>query len=137
MSHSFESEILIRESLIDTFGHVNNAKYLELFEEARWDMIHDRGFSVKEILEKGIGPVVLEVNLRFTKEVRLREKIKIVSEVQAETVNKKTMTMRQTMVNGKGDVCCEARFVFGLFDLKARKLIPPTPEWLKAIGLSD
>ena len=29
----------IKEKDLDTLGHVNNAKYLELFEEARWDFI--------------------------------------------------------------------------------------------------
>lgn len=133
----FESEILIRESLIDSFGHMNNSKYLELFEQARWDIIQDRGFSVAEILKNGLGPVVLEVNLRFTKEVRLREKIKIVSEVEPDENPKKTMVMMQTMQNAQGEVCCHARFVFGLFDLKARKLVAPTPAWSRAIGLTD
>jgi hypothetical protein len=34
-----------------------------------------------------------------------------------------------------GEDCCHAEFVFGLFDLKERRLILPTPEWLCAIGL--
>lgn len=133
----FESEVLIRESHIDTFGHVNNAKYLEIFEEARWDIIDGRGFSISEIQKNGFGPVVLEVNLRFTKELRLRQKIKVRSEVDLAASTGKTMTMVQTMVNEKGDVCCTGRFIFGFFDLKARKLISPTPEWLRATGVLD
>jgi len=135
-SESFEYQVLIREGLIDTFGHMNNAKYLELFEEARWEIINQRGFSVGEIMKNGIGPVVLEVNLKFSKEVRLRQKITIRSEVETASAQSRTMTMIQTMLNEKGEPCCVARFVFGLFDLKARKLILPTPEWLHAIGLN-
>jgi thioesterase III len=133
----FETEVLIRESLIDSFGHMNNSKYLELFEEARWEIINGRGFSVREIMKNGLGPVVLEVNLRFTKEIRLREKIRITSEVEASASKGKTMTMKQVMMNDKGEVCCTAMFVFGLFDLKARKLISPTPEWSRAIGVLE
>jgi thioesterase-3 len=133
----FESEVLIRESLIDTFGHMNNSKYLELFEQARWDIISGRGFSVGEIQKNGFGPVVLEVNLRFSKEVKLREKIKIVSEVDSLVSTGKTMTMVQSMLNEKGDVCCTGRFLFGFFDLKARKLVSPTAEWSRAIGVID
>lgn len=131
----FEYPVLIRESLIDSFGHMNNAKYLELFEEARWEIINNRGFSVREIIKNGLGPVVLEVNMRFQKEIRLREPIKIFSEVEPMASQGKTMTMVQTMVNEKGDVCCTARFVFGLFDLKSRRLVSPTPEWSRAIGV--
>lgn len=32
-------------------------------------------------------------------------------------------------------IASEAIFTFGLFDLKARKMISPTPEWKSAIGL--
>ena len=38
--------LIIRESHLDTFGHLNNATYLQLFEEARWDYITNRGFGV-------------------------------------------------------------------------------------------
>ena len=131
----FDYDVVIRESLIDTLGHMNNAKYLELFEEARWEIIAPRGFSVGEIMKNKIGPVILEVNLRFLKEVRLRQKIRIRSEVEAASASSKTMTMTQTMLNESGEPCCVARFVFGLFDLKLRKLILPTPEWLRAVGL--
>ena len=133
----FETEFLIRESLIDTFGHMNNARYLELFEEARWDIINGRGFSIAEIQKNGFGPVVLEVNLRFSKEVKLRQKIKIVSVVDTSLSTGKTMTMVQNMVNEKGEVCCTGRFLFGFFDLKARKLVSPSPEWSRAIGVLD
>ncbi len=133
----FSYDVVIRESLIDSFGHMNNAKYLELFEEARWEIINTRGFSVSEIMKNGQGPVVLEVNLRFAKEIKLRQKITIRSEVEESASQGKTMTMNQTMLNEKGEPCCVARFVFGLFDLKARKLISPTPEWSRAIGVID
>lgn len=138
-TQKFEYEVLIRETHIDTFGHVNNAQYLTLFEEARWEIISARGFGLKEIRERGLGPVVLEVNLRFSKEIHLRQKIRIVSEVQgAPEVNRgKTLKMNQTMFNENGDVCCLGEFTFGLFDLRTRRLISPTPEWLKAIGVSE
>lgn len=134
---TFEMDVLIRESQIDSFGHMNNSKYLELFEEARWEIINGHGFSISEIVKNGLGPVVLEVNLRFAKEIRLRQKIRITSEVDLATVSGKTMTMIQNMVNEKGEICCQARFTFGLFDLKARKLVSPTPEWFRAIGVAE
>ncbi len=134
---TFECEVLIRESLIDSFGHMNNSRYLELFEQARWDIIDGRGFSLREIVKNGLGPVVLEVNLKFSKEIKLRERIRIVSEVEPEASRGKTMTMKQIMLNERDEVCCTGLFVFGLFDLKARKLVSPTPEWSRAIGIAD
>lgn len=138
-TQKFEYEVLIRETHIDTFGHVNNAQYLTLFEEARWEIISPRGFSIKEIQDGGLGPVVLEVNLRFSKEIYLRQKIKIISEVQnsPDAFRGLTLKMSQTMLNEKGEVCCLGEFKFGLFDLRARRLVSPTPQWLRAIGVGE
>lgn len=124
--------VTIQESYLDVFGHVNNAMYLTLFEEARWDIIHKNGYGLKKILETGIGPVILEIHLKFSKELRLRDEIVIETELLSHT--KKVAEMGQKMIRN-GDVCCTAQFTIGLFSLKERKLIHPTEEWLKAIGI--
>jgi YbgC/YbaW family acyl-CoA thioester hydrolase len=129
----YEKEILIRESHLDTFGHVNNAAYLTIFEEARWDIIASHGFGMNEIREYQVGPTILEVNVRFRREIRLRELITIRTEF--EPMTGKIGVAKQWMINKKNEVCCEAEFKVGLFDLRTRRLIDPTPEWRRAIGL--
>src|SRR5258708_18751255 len=74
-------EVLIRESYLDTFGHMNNAAYLVLFEEARWDFITKNGYGLKRVQELQQGPIVLELSVKFRKEITLREKIKITMEL--------------------------------------------------------
>src|SRR5690606_9893424 len=120
---------------IDTLGHVNNATYLALLEEARWDLITRRGFGLKEIQETQTGPVILEVNLKFLKEIRLRETIKITTELTS--YEGRVGIMVQKMIKPDGELAAEAKFTFGLFDLKARKLIPPTPQWKQAVGFDE
>jgi thioesterase-3 len=44
--------------------------------------------------------------------------------------------VEQIMVRADGKPSCTAEFTIALFDMKARKLITPTPEWLKAVGLA-
>jgi acyl-CoA thioester hydrolase len=43
--------------------------------------------------------------------------------------------MSQIMLKTNGEIACEAIFTFGLFDITQRKLIEPTPEWARAVGL--
>ena len=131
---TFEYELTILEPHLDTFGHVNNAVYLTLFEQARWEAITQRGYGLAQVHEYGIGPTLLEVTLKFQREVRLRERIKIKTEVLSH--QRKITVLRQTMVNQKGEDACVADFTIGLFDLKARRLIEPTPEWAHALGLN-
>ena len=131
-SHIYRLTIL--EYRLDTFGHVNNAEYLRMFEEARWDLISARGFGLEQILSSGKGPVILEVNLKFKRELRLRDSITI--ETSCTGFQKKIGTLTQLIRNAEGELCCDAEFKFGLFDLRARKLLVPTPEFMGAVGLS-
>src|SRR4051794_10444253 len=77
MSKVFTYEITVLEHHLDTFGHVNHAVYLEMLEEARWDLITKGGWSLDRVREKQIGPIVLEPNIKYRKKLRLRERIKI------------------------------------------------------------
>jgi len=129
-----EYPVQIREQHLDTFGHVNNAKYLELFEEARWDLITRNGYGLDEVVRRRVGPTILEVTLKFQRELRNRQAVVIRS--WTESYAGKVARFTQQMIDEQGRVCCEGTFVFGLFDLTARKLILPTPEWLKAIGVT-
>jgi acyl-CoA thioester hydrolase len=129
----YDYKVLIRESHLDTFGHVNNATYLTLFEEARWDFITRNGYGLPRIQETQQGPVILEVNIKFLRELRLREEITI----RSETVEYESRVgkIKQVMFKPDGKIACEAFFSFGFFDLKNRRLIEPTAEWKKAVGL--
>lgn len=127
-------ELLIREKHLDSFGHVNNATYLEIFEEARWQLITERGYGFDKVHELQIGPTILEIQLRFHKEVKLRQKVVI--ETKMESYAGKIGEIAQVLKDAKtGDAHCTARFKTALLDMKARKLIPPTPEWLHAVGM--
>ncbi|CDZ80099.1 Long-chain acyl-CoA thioesterase FadM [Candidatus Rubidus massiliensis] len=129
MIHTYP--ILIKETNLDVYGHVNNSTYLTLFEEARWDLITKQGYGLEQIKKSGIGPIILEVHIKYYKELLLRDEIII--ETSAISYEKKIGKLLQKMVREE-EVCCEALFVMGLFDLKNRKLINPTPEWLQVIG---
>ena len=132
---TFHYELMILESHLDTFGHVNNATYLTLFEQARWQAITERGYGLAEVGRFKVGPTLLEVTLKFQREIRLRERIKITTAVLSH--RGKITVLRQTMTNEKGEDACVADFTVGLFDLRARRLIEPTPEWAHALGLES
>jgi thioesterase-3 len=130
-----EYEVLIRETHLDTFGHVNNATYLTLFEEARWEIVSKRGFGLDDIKRTGLGPTLLEVNVKWKREIRNRERIRIRTQVTSATG--KVQTLHQVMLNDRNEEVCAADYVIALFDVKARKLVPPTPEWKAAIGIPE
>ncbi len=131
---SYQYELVIKEHHLDSYGHVNNATYLALYEEARWELITQRGYTYQKVHETGLGPVILEVNLKFQIELVLRETIKISFELLS--YEGKIFKLKQQMIKSDGRVASEATFTGGYFDLKARKLILPTDDWKAAVGLS-
>ncbi|MFZ5893614.1 MAG: acyl-CoA thioesterase [Myxococcota bacterium] len=133
LSPIHEYQVLIIERHLDTFGHVNNATYLDLFEAARWDWITSNGFGLERIRELQQGPTVLEVTLLFKREIKNRQRIVIRSWV--ESYEAKICSVTQEMRNEAGELCCSGRFLCALFDLRARRLLSPTPEWLTALGI--
>src|SRR3954470_11231672 len=95
-----EKTFVISEAHLDSFGHLNNARYLELFEQARWDLITERGYGMETILRARAGPTILEVNLRFLRELKPRETIVIRSELVS--YERKVGKMRQQMLQADG-----------------------------------
>jgi acyl-CoA thioester hydrolase len=131
-AHEYGLQIL--EQHLDTFGHVNNATYLVLCEQARWDWITVGGYGLVEVQTQRIGPTVLECSVRFLRELRLRERITIRSWI--ESYVGKIALVHQHMHSEHGHVSCEATFKMALFDMQQRRLIAPTDRWLQAFGLT-
>ncbi|MCP0913112.1 MULTISPECIES: acyl-CoA thioesterase [Legionella] len=128
----FSYPLVIKEIYLDTFGHVNNATYLTLFEEARWELITQNGYGMAKIQESGLGPTILEIKITFLRELRLRDEIVINTQMLA--YEKKIGKLSQQMVRN-GELCCQAELIIGLFDLQTRKLVLPTEDWLHAVGM--
>ena len=59
-------EIKVRGFHIDIFSHVNNARYLEFMEEARWVVI-DKYIDIKKMQAKEIIFVVVNININYRK----------------------------------------------------------------------
>lgn len=130
----FSHHIIIKKEHLDVFGHVNNAEYLRLYEEARWKLIHQEGLDEKTVVAEQIGPVILNINVSFKKEILLDEKIEI-KLTDTFIKNRYLYVIKQAMIKDNGDIASEIELLLGLMDLKKRKLIEPDSRWLGALGL--
>src|SRR4051812_8551615 len=133
MPYVHEKTIVISEAHLDSFGHLNHARYLEILEQARWDLVTERGFGIDVIRRTQTGPVILEVTIKYVRELGPREPVVIRTELVA--YEGKVGSVRQQMMKADGELACEAIFTFGLFDMARRKLIDPTPAWKYALGM--
>jgi len=60
------TEIKVRGYHLDVFSHVNNARYLEFLEEARWSVLEESGF-MEYMFESDIAFIVVNINIDFNR----------------------------------------------------------------------
>ena len=132
-THTYK--LIILEHNLDTFGHVNNAEYLRLYEQARWDMITKGQWGMDKIVKEKVGPVITNINISFLREIHLREEIIIETRFDG-FVNPKICRLEQKMITSNGKVKNLMKMEAGLFDLKERKLLIPNDEWMASIGVT-
>ena len=131
---TFQYQRTIREIDLDFLGHVNHATYLSMLEEARWEMMTEQGYGFDALKKAMISPVILGVNIQYRKEIRNREVITITTNTTDST--EKIGSLEQVMYKENGQLAAKAIVTYGVMDLTERKLIPPPPMWLKALGVS-
>ena len=129
----FHYGFTVDHNLLDEYGHVNNARYLDLYEQARWDILDKSGYGPEMVKKSRKGPVILEVNVRFKRELLPGQKIRI--ETTSRMKNDRIFYFDQVMINEEGKETSQAVFTCALFDLERRKMIKPDEGWLKAFGL--
>ncbi|WP_128894800.1 acyl-CoA thioesterase [Longirhabdus pacifica] len=129
--HTFEIDV--RSTEIDTLGHVNNAKYLEYMEWARFDWIQKAGLTVEKLREKQIMIVLVNVNINYRKEIRFGDKVKVVTKpVKPTRVGGKSGTMIQEIYNQHGDLATDAEITIVFIDAVKRKSIEIPEEIIQA-----
>lgn len=63
-----QTDFPIRSFHTDAFGHVNNSRYLEILEEARWRYAEDIGL-IEKMKAENLGFIIVDLRLRFRKPV--------------------------------------------------------------------
>ncbi|OFZ74075.1 MAG: hypothetical protein A2451_07435, partial [Bdellovibrionales bacterium RIFOXYC2_FULL_39_8] len=107
--------------------------YLEIYEEARWDILTKSDRGVDYIQKNKIGPVVLDLQITYKKELRNREQIQVKSHFVGHK-NKLVMSFHQEIYNRENQLVSNIDLSIGVMDLEKRKLVTPSADWIAAIG---
>lgn len=110
MAH--HTEIKIRGYHLDFYGHVNNARYLEFLEEARWGWIEERA-DLADLRERGLGYSVVNINISYRRPAQLGDVIDI--ETTLASIGNKSGVVRQVVrLKGTDTVVADADVTFVL-----------------------
>ena len=111
--------IKIRGYHLDMYQHVNNARYLEFLEEARWNYIESE-IDLKEWMKKGLGFVVASITINYRKPASLDQVIEIQSKVSR--MNVRSATIEQKIyLEGTDTLIADADVTFVVVDIKTGK----------------
>jgi len=128
----FYHPIEVRYGDLDPQGHVNNAKYLTYFEQARIAYGIDMGFFTTDQSFMEIGVILADVHLTYLEPVYFGQKIKV--GVHVARLGNKSMTWEQNVVDAEsGKELAKAEIVIVAYDYKQEKTIPIPQEWREKI----
>jgi len=81
MPYKYTTEV--RGYELDSFGHVNNAIYLNYTEQARWNILKESGF-LEDFIKSGMFLVVVETNIRYMRELKMFDSVEIITTLKHE-----------------------------------------------------
>jgi len=87
----------------DIYGHLNNANYLHLYEEARADALEDMDMSIGKLNEEGIRIYISEINLTFKIGLPVGERV--VLDTRMVKANRAISVWKQEIFNAAGKLC--------------------------------
>ncbi|MDY4314686.1 YbgC/FadM family acyl-CoA thioesterase [Pectobacterium actinidiae] len=113
--------ITVRGYHIDVYQHVNNARYLEFLEEARWQWLETLP-AFGWMHSNKIAFVVVNININYRKPAVLGDVLRIDSELLQMNTKSGVISQKITRVSDESDVA-DATLTFVCIDLSTQKAL--------------
>jgi len=111
--------IKVRGFHLDVYGHVNNARYLEFLEDARWTLIESE-IDLEKWRQLGFGFTIVKITINYRKTARLNDVLDI--QTRLEKLGGKSGVFKQEIaLASTGEPVADAEVVFVILDLQSRK----------------
>lgn len=72
----YKTILTVRGNELDAYNHVNNAVYLNYYEQGRWEAFRDAG-ALDILTDSGLLLVVTDVRIRYIREANLLDELEI------------------------------------------------------------
>lgn len=114
-------DIKVRGYHLDVFGHVNNARYLEFLEEARWAAFEEK-IDFRAWAHRGYAFTVVNININYSRPAFLNEILCIETDISR--LGRHSGVVRQVVkLKGTDTVVADADVTFVLFDPEKNKAV--------------
>src|SRR5512142_2945261 len=118
----------VRYGDLDPQGHLNNAKYLTYFEQARIRYFEELGLFSKNNSFMDIGVIVADIHIKYRAPVLRGAAARVV--VKIETIGNKSIRVLETIEDGNtGTLYADGTVILVTYDYHEHKTIPVSAEW--------
>ena len=125
--------IKVRGFHCDMFGHVNNARYLEFLEEARWEWLN-RNTTFDFFEQRKMSFVVVSITINYKLPSVLNDELFITVEVKS--IGNRSATVNQTITRKSDNkLIADADVTFAMVDNVTGKAIPIDDELKSVLGV--
>ena len=126
--YRFYHPIEVRYGDLDPQGHVNNAKHLTYFEQARVAYMIELGLFTKDQSFMKIGVILADIHITYHEPIYFGQNIKV--GVRAVKLGNKSMTWEQNIVDAdSGKELARGEVIIVTYDYREEKTIPIPQEW--------
>lgn len=117
-----QTTIKVRGYHLDVYQHVNNARYLEFLEEARWQWLEEaKAFTW--LLEQKLAFVVVNININYRRPAVLGDVLEVSSDIK-QLNGKSGIITQHILLAGSETVVADAALTFVCIDLRTQKAVP-------------
>ena len=116
-----QTQIKVRGYHLDVYQHVNNARYLEFLEEARWEWLEEVE-AFHWLQEQKLAFVVVNININYRRPAVLGDVLTIDSEI-TQLNGKSGIIAQRVLLAGQETVVADAALTFVCIDLRTQKAV--------------
>ncbi|MGC1029630.1 YbgC/FadM family acyl-CoA thioesterase [Pantoea agglomerans] len=116
-----QTTIKVRGYHLDVYQHVNNARYLEFLEEARWEWLEEVE-AFHWLQEQKLAFVVVNININYRRPAVLGDVLTIDSEI-TQLNGKSGIIAQRVLLAGQETVVADAALTFVCIDLRSQKAV--------------
>ena len=123
----------VRYGDLDPQGHVNNAKYLTYFEQARVHYLIQLGLFSRDQSFMEIGVVIADIHIAYHAPTHYQDNIKV--GVKTVKLGGKSIVLEQCVMDADtGKMMASGKVVMVTFDYQDLKSMPVPVEWKNKIS---
>lgn len=119
----YTKQFEIRWSDLDANRHLANSAYTNFMSHTRMAFLIDNGFSMRDLANFNIGPVVFYEHMHYFKEVFMGKPLTVSLEVSGLSEDGMFFKFDHNFYNHKGENMAHCEMFGAWIDLKTRKLI--------------